>query len=93
MRLTRVLTATAVATAALFAAAAPASAHPVDVLTTTTGSCPAGYAEIAQVGSYAACLHLSIPDHKVYIDGTPCPSGYAEYSVLDFYRVCIDFTE
>lgn len=92
MRLARTLPlAAAVASAALVATAAPASAHLVDVKTATF-SCPSDYVEVARAGSTVVCVHYLLPRWRVIVDGNDCPYGYSEYSVLDFYRVCVDLT-
>lgn len=93
MRLMRTLPlAAAVATAALVAVPAPASAHLVDVTTSSTGYCPAGYIEVAQAGLTVVCVHVLVPRYRVVVDGSLCPDGYSEYSVLSTVKVCLDLT-
>lgn len=89
MRVTRLLTAAAVAGAAFAVPSGTASAHPVDVMLSTTGSCPSGYIEVAQTSLTAYCVHVMVPGAHLATNGQPCASGYREYSVLNTYRVCV----
>lgn len=100
MRLAHLLTATAVAAGAVVATAAPAQAHPLDVVIVDGGaSCPSRYAEIAQLDETTICWHVEIPappdipEWKIVTNGTPCndpfDSGWTEYSVLNRVRLCV----
>lgn len=60
--------------------AAPATATPgpssTPPVTTGTGGCPAGYTDVANVGSTYVCRRDLHPD--VFVSNTHCPAGYGE---------------
>ena len=91
MRLVRTLTVGLVASAAFAGFTGTASAHLVDVTTTTTGTCPSGYYELAQAGSTVVCGHNSFPDAYAKTTSAACNTGYTEYSVLNI-GLCIDLS-
>ena len=94
-KLAQLATVTAVAAGALVGVAAPAQAHPLDVIVVENGApCPSGYGEIAQIDKTTLCWHVRtlIPEYRLVTDGAPCPTypyPYTEYSVINYVRVCL----
>jgi len=95
MKVTHLLTVTALALGGVTAAAAPVQAAPLaDVLVVEGGApCPVGYGEIVQLDQTTVCYDVNVPYYKLVTDGKPCNSSYGdnytEYSVLDYVRVCL----